>query len=354
MLFYLIQTNFVDIALVLFLYIFLLTGTTLEKGQLRIFITATVILNIIIFADMTDYYLSTLGEVHMLRYITSATGYALRPAAIYFMVLIARSFDKKKAAIFAIPLVINAFLAFASTFNHNMFYFDESNIFHRGVFGFIPFIISGIYLAVLLVTSFNKYRIGNKLEAAVVIFIAVMSVTAVCMETFFHFKFIINGVGGASIIFYYAFLNTQTYKRDALTKALNRHSFYTDSERMAKKNMIVVSIDLNNLKQINDNEGHDAGDTAICTVANTIFINIPIWYSLYRMGGDEFALLCPGASVDSVETMMKKIIDGVKMKGYSLAWGSAQYEAGMNFDEVLALSDERMYENKRLSKQEAM
>lgn len=351
MLFYLIQTNFVDIALVLFLYIFLLTGTTLEKGQLRIFITSTVILNIIIFADMTDYYLSMLGEVHMLRYITSAAGYTLRPAAIYFMILVSRRFDKGRTVILAVPLAVNAILAFASVFNHNMFYFDESNIFHRGVFGFIPFLISGIYLAVLFVTSFNKYRMGNKLEAAVVIFIVVMSVTAVCMETFFHFKFIINGVGGASIIFYYAFLNTQTYKRDALTKALNRHSFYTDSERMLKKNMIVVSIDLNNLKQINDNEGHDAGDTAICTAANTIFMHIPMWYSLYRMGGDEFALLCPGASEDSVKTMMQKIVDSITSKGYSLAWGSAQYEAGMNFDEVLTLSDERMYENKRLSKQ---
>ena len=33
------------------------------------------------------------------------------------------------------------------------------------------------------------------------------------------------------------------------------------------------------------------------------------------------------------------------------AEGSAQYEAGINFDEVLTLSDERMYENKKLSKQ---
>lgn len=350
MLFYFIQTNFTNIALVFFLYIFLFTGTTLSKPQLRIFITATVILNILIIADAADFYLSTLDVPHTLRYITSAAGYSLRPAAICFMTLVSHKLTKKQELLLLTPLALNAAVAFTSILTHNMFYFDSSNQFHRAFLGFLPFIISGIYLFSLLVGSIKKYRIGNKLEAAVVIFIAIMAVTAVIMESLFHFKFIINGVGGASIIFYYAFLNTQTYKRDAMTNALNRHSFYTDIERMSGKRMAIVSIDLNNLKKINDTEGHEAGDAAIIDVAQTTFLNIPLRYKFYRMGGDEFVLLCPKTGEKDAKTIMEKIASDIERKGYQIAWGSAQYEPGMSFVDTLSLSDERMYENKRFLK----
>lgn len=350
---YLIQTNFTSAALVLFLYIFLLTGTTLGKVHLRMFLAATVILNVLIISDAADYYISTFSEPHIMRYITSATGYSIRPAAIYLMILVAYRLGNKRSVLYAIPMFINALIAYTSVFTHLMFYFDETNKFCRGPLGFLPFLISGVYLVVLIVLSIKKYRIGNKLQAAVVILIALMIAMSVVMETVFHFKFIINGVGGASIIFYYVFLNTQTYKRDAMTNALNRHSFYVDIERMTKKSIKVVSLDLNNLKKINDTEGHVAGDTAIRAAAQTIFTHIPIWYSLYRMGGDEFTLLCPKASMKDVENIMNKISRDMTGKGYYLAWGCAQYEPGMSFEQVMALSDSRMYENKRMSKQEA-
>lgn len=345
--FYLIQTNFVNIAIVLFLYIFLTTGTTMSKSNQRIFVTATVILFAMTLADATDYYLYTLDEVHTLRYFTSAAGYTLRPIEIFLMILIAKRFDNIRTVLFTVPIVANGIIAFTSIFTHLMFYFDDTNQFHRGTFGILPFIVCGFYLIFLLITSIKKYRIGNRVEASVVVFIVIMLALASAMETLFGFKFFINGVGGVSITFYYAFLNTQTYKRDAMTSALNRHSFYADSVRLSKKNMIVVSVDLNDLKKINDTKGHEAGDTAILSTARTIFKHLPAWYQLYRIGGDEFAMLCPKAKMSDVEKIMDKVVCDARTNGYMLAWGADEYFPGMKFEDILASSDKKMYENKK-------
>lgn len=350
-LFYLVQTNFINIAIVLFLYIFLTTGTTMSKFNQRIFVTATIILFAMILADATDYYLYTSDEVHLLRYITSAAGYTLRPIEIFLMILIAKRFDNIRTALFSVPIVVNGVMAFTSVFTHLMFYFDNANKFHRGPFGILPFVVCGFYLIFLLITSIKKYRIGNRVEASVVVFIVIMLALASAMETLFGFKFFINGVGGISITFYYAFLNTQTYKRDAMTSALNRHSFYADSVRLSKKSMVVVSIDLNNLKLINDTKGHEAGDAAILSTARTIFKHLPARYQLYRIGGDEFTMLCPKAKMSDVEKIMDKIIIDANVSGYTLAWGADEYFPGMKFEDVLALSDKKMYENKKAIKQ---
>lgn len=349
--FYLVQTNFVNIAIVLFLYIFMTTGTTMNKSNQRIFVATTIILFVMITADAIDYYLYTLREVYLLRYITSAAGYTLRPVEIFLMILIAKRFDNIRTALFTIPIVVNGVIAFTSVFTHLMFYFDEANKFHRGPLGIMPFVVCGFYLICLLTTSIKKYRIGNRMEASVVVFIVIMLVLASAMETLFGFKFFISGVGGVSITFYYAFLNTQTYKRDAMTSALNRHSFYADSLRLAKKSMIVVSIDLNNLKLINDTKGHEAGDAAIQSTARTIFKHLPAWYQLYRIGGDEFAMLCPKAKMSDVEKIMDKVISDANAGGYTLAWGAEEYVPGMKFEQILAVSDQKMYENKKKIKE---
>ena len=53
-----------------------------------------------------------------------------------------------------------------------------------------------------------------------------------------------------------------------------------------------VSLDRNNLKEINDSQGYDGGDKAICTMARVVEAEfLPNCY-LYRTGGDEFMILC--------------------------------------------------------------
>lgn len=350
MFFYLVQANFTNVLIALFFLVFLMTNKTLVGGMRRRFIMATVVVLFLTVADALDYWCEHWPEPSVLRYLTSATGYTLRPAAIMLMILSFQRHTRKHDRYMYLAMIINAVLAYTSVFTHWMFYFDEVNEFWRGPLGASPFVLSAIYMLILVQRAVIKFRVGDKREAAVLGMIALMSVVSVAMESIFHFKFMINAVGMISIVFYYLYLHTQTYKRDALTQTLNRHSFYNDSAYYQRGQMIVISIDINNLKQINDGYGHAQGDKAISTVAASIYAHLQQRGQLYRVGGDEFMVLCPKTTEPEAKKMMKKILQEVDKNGYSIAWGMASYEPDMNFDQVCSESDARMYENKKQCK----
>lgn len=77
-----------------------------------------------------------------------------------------------------------------------------------------------------------------------------------------------------------------------MTRTLNRHSFYRDVEVFKHNLNAVLSIDLNDLKSINDSMGHAAGDKAIVTTEECIQKRLVKGCYLYRTGGDEFIVLC--------------------------------------------------------------
>lgn len=205
---YIVQTNFIDLSIVFFIYVFLMTNSTLYKKTVSKFILATVILNVLIVADSVDYWLASYEQLHFFRYITSAAGYSLRPVPIYLFVVSMAHYSNQKNFLLGVPAIANAIICFSSIFTHTVFYFDQANQFHRGSLGVLPFMLAGFYMIILMVISLTKYRLGAKVESAIVMFIAFMCTVAVCMETFYHYKFIINGVGGISIVFYYLFLHT--------------------------------------------------------------------------------------------------------------------------------------------------
>ena len=349
-LFYLVQANFIDFMIVAFLFIFLISNTTISKEVNRVFLFTTIILTVLIFADSIDFYLAQDTIPHALRYFTSATGYTLRPFPVVMFVIVSKHEAKFKNVILFLSLFINGILAYTSIFTKWMFYFDENNQFHRGPVGVLPFIISGVYLIVLLVRSVERYRLGYIREGQIVIFIVLTCTLASALETIFHFKFFINGVGAISAVFYYLFLHTQTFKRDGLTEAFNRRTFYADCNEYSRKSMIVVSVDINNLKIINDTKGHSQGDLAIVTVAHRLNAAFATVGNLYRIGGDEFVLLCPGATVETVRAKMKIVEQDLKNTTYRFAWGYATYHPSMNLEEVLSQSDAKMYEDKQSKK----
>lgn len=250
--------------------------------------------------------------------------------------------------------MLNGIVAYTSIFTKWMFYFDEENQFHRGPLGFLPFLISGIYLLCLLFWSFERYYFGDKKEGTIMVFIVLMSVVATGMETFLHFKFILNGVGASGTVFYYLFLHTQTYKRDALTWALNRHSFYTDCEQYGRQSMMVVSVDINNLMVINDTEGHAKGDQAIVTVVNTLQSCFGKNGTIYRVGGDEFVILCPKVSEAVARSLLQQAEQKLQKTPYSIACGVAAYSPDMSLDKVLTESDAEMYRDKKSKKSDCV
>ena len=347
---YIIQANFIDLTIVLFIYLFLLTNHTMSKLDNIFFLITAVILTVLIASDSLDFYMEQMDTLYTFRYVTTAVGYTLRPIPIMLLATLLKRGTKSKLTPLYIAAIVNGILAFTSIVTNWMFYYDEQNNFYRGPVWFVPFLISGIYLICLLIWSFERYYFGDKKEVIIMLFIAFMSVVAVLAETFFHLRFIINGVGACATVFYYLFLHTQTYKRDALTWAFNRHAFYTDSEQLVKQHMVVVSLDINNLKLINDTKGHDKGDLVILTVHNVLRECFSKKGIIYRMGGDEFIILCPKLTMEDVLSRLKKAEQKLSKYNYQIAYGIETFIPNMSLTEIVAKSDAKMYEDKKNKK----
>lgn len=117
----------------------------------------------------------------------------------------------------------------------------------------------------------------------------------------------------------------------------------------------IVMIDVNNLKDVNDNFGHDCGDKYILGACR-IFCNIYRQSPVYRVGGDEFVVILQNSDYKNREKLLKNIerefqktANNTKRKPYerySVAYGMSEFKAGDNVDDVFKRADESMYAKK--------
>ena len=100
---------------------------------------------------------------------------------------------------------------------------------------------------------------------------------------------------------------------DLLTQLPNRRAFYeqgaAEIERAQRYRhlLTVISLDLDNFKSVNDNDGHDAGDLVLRTVAETLQNNIRSTDFAGRLGGDEFAILLPETGREAAGAIAAKL-----------------------------------------------
>lgn len=87
---------------------------------------------------------------------------------------------------------------------------------------------------------------------------------------------------------------------DSLTGLHNRAAFndaadsYLNSKAAASTQTVIMLVDLNHFKKINDTMGHHAGDDVLVQIASRLVGSLPVGSHVARLGGDEFAVLVPG------------------------------------------------------------
>jgi len=120
----------------------------------------------------------------------------------------------------------------------------------------------------------------------------------------------------------------------------------------------LLMIDMDKLKEINDAFGHEAGNSAITLVAQCLQRSIRNTDYAARFGGDEFAVLLPGASPEVAEAVVKRVRHNVykttldlrsRMIRCSVSIGVVNYpKDGRDMRELLSIADRKMYRDKEL------
>jgi diguanylate cyclase (GGDEF)-like protein/PAS domain S-box-containing protein len=156
---------------------------------------------------------------------------------------------------------------------------------------------------------------------------------------------------------------------DILTGLYNRRGFITLAEhqlRVAdreKRNLILVYVDLNDMKKINDKFGHEEGDRALADTANLLRKSFRESDIVGRLGGDEFAVLLTQPSERDIKRVIKEHIQenlkslneqGGRPYHLSVSVGIAHYDPAKpcTLSDILTAADKLMYREKESRKHE--
>jgi len=144
---------------------------------------------------------------------------------------------------------------------------------------------------------------------------------------------------------------------DTLTGIPNRRSFNQWLEReVATANRYaaafsLVMFDIDNFKQVNDEEGHDSGDRLLCHVAELAQDSMRKSDVLVRWGGDEFMLLLPHTPLQDAEQLAERLRVQVEKERFmgravTLSLGLTEYRVGESPRQLLKRTDRALYEAK--------
>jgi diguanylate cyclase (GGDEF)-like protein/PAS domain S-box-containing protein len=112
--------------------------------------------------------------------------------------------------------------------------------------------------------------------------------------------------------------------RDPLTGCYNRRYLKELQKRLTPLEIwAAVVVDLDNFKELNDKQGHQAGDEALIRVSRFLQQNARADDAVVRMGGDEFLLLLLGSSAGSVAEIGQRLLETAEAQGvppFSVGW----------------------------------
>lgn len=317
-----------------------------KKTVIRMYalIAEILVLSILVFAE---FYLADQNVFDPARPFLIAVRYSATPFLI--AQLIYTIIKSQKWFVF-IPTFLLTVIDFISIPTGIVFRLDESGTMKRGPLGLLPYIVVGIY-CVLLVVLMIRNSSKQSTEIIPIVYFCFAFFSGIIMPFLIgkNYAGLFCVTIAVSMFVYYVFLILQVTKRDPLTGLLNRQAYYSDISNEPEEISALISIDMNGLKTINDTQGHTAGDKAISTIAACFLRAAKRKQYVYRVGGDEFVVVCRKVSEQDVISLTKRIHEQVDATEYSCSVGYSYSADGKKpIDELLRESDANMYAEKQI------
>jgi len=151
-------------------------------------------------------------------------------------------------------------------------------------------------------------------------------------------------------------------QHDALTCCYNRRPFGELIERevarsaRSREPFALAILDLDHFKEVNDTHGHMVGDAVLVQMAEAVRRELRQVDTIARMGGDEFAVLLPGADAQTAADVMRRVVERFKNVALdtsigplwqTLSVGIAASRGEMTPRQMTEAADKALYESKR-------
>ena len=304
-----------------------------------------------------EHYTQTFDHLSILRPLLTAGQYSIYPIIllVFMNIIIDNKTSKAKLLLLLIPEFICIPLFFTSQWTKIVVYFTEDNHYKGGPLSFLPFALFTFYAIVFLANNIYFFKKFAKMNRLIVEYIIIGSLLGVFAYKLLDAENDYTELFSVALLSYYLNFYIHMARIDTLTNLLNRQCYYQDMRHYDERICAVMSIDMNELKYINDNFGHVAGDEALRTISKIIGDNCGKNGIAYRVGGDEFMVFYLN---NKPEHEIVEAIGIMKIKlsetQYSCAFGYQMKAKNDNLEEIIAKADNKMYEEKRIMKAQAI
>ncbi|MBO4846631.1 MAG: GGDEF domain-containing protein [Lachnospiraceae bacterium] len=252
--------------------------------------------------------------------------------------------ETKRATRVTVFLIILESIMFSmEQWTHIVFHITADNHWKGNPYvPYIPYIFFSCYailFTVLFIVRYIKYNLRTILGVLYILASCYLGIYLnLARDSYSDYATLFSSV----IVLYYLFLYQLQSKIDYLTGMLNRQSFYHDSDCDKKKITAICSVDMNELKWINDSKGHEAGDAAIKAVAECLMKNTGSRKRAYRMGGDEFVVTYIDMSEQEVKEDISRMRSDLSEVKIVCAFGYSMISSEDDISASLKAADKQM------------
>lgn len=332
----------------------ILNNRTVDRLSRRVFLDSLLALFVISAIDWFTYVTSgQFPELRGAHATLMALTFSVAPA---IPVAIADSvFPANNVKWIRALLVAHAVFQVGSIFFGYVFWIDENNVYHRGQLYFVYMVVYNVAALYLVIES---VRMGKAYQSSIVAIVAVL----LCLLIGAGIQVLDSSVRttwpavSMTVLLFFTYYSDMVLRAEPLTKLLNRRSY---EEFLAKPKLpcVIVVIDVDNFKHVNDTYGHAFGDECLVRVAAGIRRTFGAMGLCYRTGGDEFAVIMTKRleEADALCESLKGTVERMRLEDDrmpSVSAGCSLARAGSDLAEIINEADKAMYESKRSGKRE--
>lgn len=331
------------------------------KSKRRIAVLNLLIINATLLLAILTYFeeFSKDSRWMFVATLCGCLGYMLRPAVLTLFILLAEKEQKKYKIYYFIPLILNTIVFILPLFIGTPVADAIYHLNYNGedlplTFGggdlslyYTCHIISLLLLVALLFFFFKKIRRRHLFDGMGIIACVVFVLVATLIEWRTTRVGLLNNAIMVSSIVNYLFMFNQATQVDPLTDLFNRSSFYIDENNFSKNVKAIIQIDMNGLKKINDEIGHEEGDKALAAIGKVISSSVTKEMYAYRLGGDEFVILSLTGKEATITKTIAKMREKLSETPYSASIGYAlKSEECRSFIDMMKKAEVEMYKDK--------
>lgn len=222
-----------------------------------------------------------------------------------------KTMKARRQILVLVPVILNSIITLLSPFFDWVFYVTNENVYGRGPLFVVSMGITYLYLLCSIVLIVIQREKIIKHEFLPLFVVGILPVIGGTVQVLFYGVLLMWSSTAFSLTIVYIFLQQRMIHLDGLTGAWTRESLDYHISRRIRRGMNAefgaIYMDLDGLKQINDQYGHAEGDYAIKTTILIIKTLLRKTDIIARVGGDEFIIIVNCQSIGVLEKLIERI-----------------------------------------------